>query len=130
MRLKQEIKERESKKRQKPKPAVKKKLCERRGNYSSDEERDVLSKELVNSDSDSPDEEVDLTDELVLDASMKVGEYALVKFTTDKRSLKYYVGAILSVGDKELLMKFMGKVKGSAASKERLQLMLMKYFYC
>ena len=60
-----------------------------------------MSKELVNSDSDSPDEEVDLTDELVLDASMKVGEYALVKFTTNKRSLKYYVGEILSVEDKE-----------------------------
>lgn len=75
-----------------------------------------MSKELVNSDRDSPDEDEDQMGEKVLDVTIKAGEYALVKFTTDKRSLKYYVREILSEGDNELQMKFRRKVKDSAAS--------------
>lgn len=119
LRLEEEIKERDGKKRQKPKPATQRKLYKRKlndANYSSEEEEEMLPKELVNSDSDSPDEEVDQIEEQVLDTSIEAGAYALVRFTTDKRSLKYYVGEILSVEDNELQLKFMRKVKGSAAS--------------
>ena len=46
---------------------------------------------------------------------MKAGEYALIKFVTNKGILKYYVGKILSELE-ELQITFMKKLKGSTAS--------------
>lgn len=71
-----------------------------------------MRKELLASDSDNPDDAEG--EEGIAEATMKPGKYVLVKFVTDQRSLKYYVGLILS----QYLMnlKFMRKVKGLAAS--------------
>ena len=49
---------------------------------SSSEEEENLPKEVVNSDSETPDEEEDIVSENDENPSMKTGEYALINFVT------------------------------------------------
>ena len=96
--------------------AGKKELCKKRiissRSFSEDEEN--LPKKFANNNSESPDEEQDLVSKNNKNL-MKAGEYALIKFVTNKGILKYYVGKILSELE-ELQITFMKKLKGSTAS--------------
>ena len=114
LRLESEISERQAKKRLKR--AAKKRICRKinKPATSSSEDED-MAKELLATDSDSTNEEVN-AEHVVEDIGMEPGQYVLVKFVTPKRSYKYYIGEILSKNSEELHVKFMRKVKGSAAS--------------
>lgn len=94
-------------------PAGKKASTVVASDSSSEEE---LAKELIQSDSDSPDEEEDNADVEMETKDLQPGVFVLVKFLTNKKNTKLYVGEITSKTEEEYEVKFMRKVKGTAAS--------------
>lgn len=111
-RLEKEIQDRLNKKRKKPRAA--RKLSTQKQQDSSTEEEE-LPKGVLASDTDSP-EEMDETEHEMATTDVKPGVYVLVKFVTKKKSSKFYVGEVKSEVGGSYEVRFMRKVKESAAS--------------
>lgn len=112
-RLESEIQERMDKKRKKPRAA--RKLCRQKEQESSTEEKE-LPKGVLGSDSDSPDEVNSDAEQEMTSTNVKPGVYVLAKFVTTKKTNKFYVGEIKSEVEGSYEVRFMRKVKESAAS--------------
>lgn len=116
-RLEKEAEERKKKMQKKSGVPDKKKSVKRKAPaeaQDSSSEEEELAKELLASDSDSADEEQSQPDDST--DNIKPGAFVLAKYVTAKRSNKFYVGQVKSVNDDVYELKFMRKVKGSAAS--------------
>lgn len=117
-RLEAEMSERAAKKR--PKPSGKEKRKPKRKlivSVESSTEEEELAKDMLDSDSDSPDEQQrEGFAEENSSGNIEPGVFVLVKFITDKLSNKFYVGEVLSRTEDDFQVKFMRKVPNSAAS--------------
>lgn len=119
-RIEMENAERAAKKR--PKVAASRRLSVKRKASTaavcdSSTEEEELAKEMVESDSDISEEENMELGEIDMECEdLKPGVYVLVRFITDKQNQKLYAGKIISKVNDYYEVRFMRKVKGSAAS--------------
>ena len=82
----------------------------------SSSEEEELAMEMLDTDSESPDDNESEADQELNTQNIKPGIYVLVKFVTSKQTNKFYVGETIAQTDANITVKFMRKVKDSAAS--------------
>ena len=83
---------------------------------SSTDEDEELVKEFLGSDSDSTDNNQSETEQELASINVNPGVCVLVKFVTDKKRNKFYVGEVIAEVEAGYQVRFTGKIKDSAAS--------------
>lgn len=117
LRLEEEQRERSAKRKV---PAKKRKTGKQSTKSAAAEDstsEEELATEMLDTDSDSVDEEpVHNVPAPPTNESIKINMHVLVKYTTQRKTNIYYVGAVIGKSNDFYKVNFMQKAKGSAAS--------------